>query len=197
MKERNELQERLHQYYLANRELLLDRAGKAYENNREAKIAYSCEYQKENKAKKALWAKRYRDAHKQEHKKYRQRHKERIALLALARAKVRRATDTNYKLACALRHRLNAALNGGFKRGSAVRELGCTVAELKFYIEGRFKDGMRWDNWGVNGWHIDHNVPLAFFDLTDTDQLQKACHYTNLQPMWAADNIRKGAKQMQ
>jgi hypothetical protein len=53
---------------------------------------------------------------------------------------------------------------------------------------------MSWENWSRNGWHIDHIVPLDSFDLTNPDQVKTACNYTNLQPLWAADNIRKGAK---
>lgn len=53
---------------------------------------------------------------------------------------------------------------------------------------------MTWKNWSPTGWHIDHKIPLAFFDLTDRKQLLKACHYTNLQPLWSNENIRKGDK---
>ncbi len=49
---------------------------------------------------------------------------------------------------------------------------------------------MSWDNYGE--WHIDHIVPLSSFDLTDKSQVNKVCHYTNLQPLWAIDNLRKG-----
>jgi hypothetical protein len=51
---------------------------------------------------------------------------------------------------------------------------------------------MSWDNWTTDGWHIDHIKPLASFDLTDRQQLLLACHYTNLQPLWAIDNLSKG-----
>jgi hypothetical protein len=48
---------------------------------------------------------------------------------------------------------------------------------------------MTWDNWTTDGWHIDHIKPLASsFDLTDRKQFLEACHYTNLQPLWAKDN---------
>jgi len=84
------------------------------------------------------------------------------------------------------------------KSGSAIRDLGCSIDELKFYIEGQFQQGMTWDNWGVIGtgkkWNIDHKIPLAFFDLTDRKQFLVACHYTNLQPLWALENIRKSNK---
>ena len=53
---------------------------------------------------------------------------------------------------------------------------------------------MNWQNHSKIGWHIDHKLPLDFFNLTDKIQLSKACHYTNLQPLWAFDNLSKGSK---
>ena len=53
---------------------------------------------------------------------------------------------------------------------------------------------MTWDNYGVYGWHIDHILPLSIFNLSDRTQLLKACHYTNLQPLWAEENLKRGAK---
>ena len=51
---------------------------------------------------------------------------------------------------------------------------------------------MTWDNWG--DWHLDHIIPLSHFDLSDRKQLKQACHYTNMQPLWAADNLSKKDK---
>lgn len=106
----------------------------------------------------------------------------------------RKKIDIQFRLACNLRARINTAIVRGYKSGSAIRDLGCTIQELKFYIEGQFKDGMTWNNWSRDGWHIDHKIPLAFFDLTDRDQFLQAVHYTNLQPMWAIENIKKSKK---
>lgn len=64
--------------------------------------------------------------------------------------------------------------------------------ELRAHLETRFLPGMTWENYGA--WHIDHVRPLASFDLTDRAQLLQACHYTNLQPLWARDNRSKGAR---
>ena len=71
-------------------------------------------------------------------------------------------------------------------------DLGCTIPELKQYLESKFQEGMTWENWGVHGWHIDHIIPLSSFDLADRDQLLTAFHYTNLQPLWAQANWSKG-----
>jgi len=106
--------------------------------------------------------------------------------------KSRRREDPVYRLQCNLRCRFRNALKRNFKSGSAVRDLGCTIPELKLYLEARFAPGMTWDNYGA--WHVDHIKPLASFDLTDREQLLRACHYTNLQPLWAGDNLRKGAR---
>jgi hypothetical protein len=54
---------------------------------------------------------------------------------------------------------------------------------------------MSWSNWSLKGWHIDHIKALSKFDLTNREQLLEACHYTNLQPLWAAENMSKGSSQ--
>lgn len=67
--------------------------------------------------------------------------------------------------------------------------LGCTGAELASHLSSMFEPGMTLDNHGE--WHIDHIIPIASFDLTDPEQLKACFHYTNLQPLWAADNLSK------
>lgn len=99
----------------------------------------------------------------------------------------KRKNDINYKLSCSLRERVSRLV----RTGSAVKDLGCTVEELKSHLESKFQFGMSWDNYGLYGWHIDHIIPLSSYDLTDRKQLLEACHYTNLQPLWAKDNLSK------
>ena len=103
----------------------------------------------------------------------------------------RRTNDVQFKLTTLLRHRLYMALKSNSKTGSAVHDLGCTVEELKKYLESKFQQGMSWDNHGK--WHIDHILPLSSFNLSDREQLIKACHFTNLQPLWAEENMKKGS----
>jgi DNA/RNA endonuclease G (NUC1) len=62
---------------------------------------------------------------------------------------------------------------------------------LKAHLEAKFLPGMTWDNYGVHGWHIDHIIPCAAFDLSKETEQRKCFHFTNLQPLWAKDNLRK------
>jgi len=110
-------------------------------------------------------------------------------------------TDPSHRIARALRVRIRKTLlfHQVLKVGSAVRDLGCTPEELRKHLEYLMKEGMTWDNYGPwheteMRWHIDHVKPLASFDLTDREQFLEACHYTNLQPLWARENLSKGAR---
>lgn len=71
---------------------------------------------------------------------------------------------------------------------------GCDWKSLREHLESQFTDGMTWINYGVHGWHIDHIKPLSAFDLTNEQEIKTAFHYSNLQPLWAAENIRKHNK---
>jgi 5-methylcytosine-specific restriction endonuclease McrA len=68
--------------------------------------------------------------------------------------------------------------------------VGITPKELKEHLEKQFFQGMSWGNYGE--WHIDHIIPLS--SAKTEDEIYKLCHYTNLQPLWAEDNLRKGNK---
>ena len=106
----------------------------------------------------------------------------------------RRAGDLNYKILSRLRGRLSDAVRGRTRGGSHVEVLGCPIEDFKDYLSGQFKEGMSWDNYGKDGWHLDHKIPLSFFDLSDPEQVKKACHFSNIQPLWAMENIIKSNK---
>src|SRR3990167_2799018 len=152
---------------------------------------YHKKYRLKNADKIAEYKKEY-------NKEYRFENKNKIAEYQKEYQKEKLISDVQFKLCQRLRTRLWLALKKNKKSGSAVRDLGCTVEELKFYIESQFQEGMSWENWGRAGtekkWNIDHKIPLAFFDLTDKEQFKQAVHYSNLQPLWAVDNIRKRDK---
>jgi hypothetical protein len=70
-----------------------------------------------------------------------------------------------------------------------MRLVGCTLDDLRAYIELLFAPGMSWENYGE--WEVDHKRPMVSFDLTDPTQVAAACHFTNLQPLWRSENRRK------
>jgi hypothetical protein len=99
--------------------------------------------------------------------------------------------DVLFAIQHAIRTRLNVALRQQNASGSAVEELGCSIQEFKLHIESMFQPGMHWGNRGIGGWHLDHIIPLSFFDLSDPGQRKRACHFTNMQPLWQAENLKK------
>ena len=143
-------------------------------------------YKETNKISWRKWSR----AHPNYSKEYRETN--RVSLAQKRQTHIK--TNIQFHLACRLRTRLSNAIRKQVKSGSAVRDLGCTISELKLYLEEQFQNGMSWDNWGMDGWHIDHKIPLVSFDLTIREQLLQAVHYTNLQPMWAVENMQKGSK---
>ena len=168
---------------------------------------YHREYQKSSKYRE--WVRNYRKnsrSGKDKRNEYQRSEKYKIWKRNWRKSELQKAKEKEYRnsekhkewvknnLGSKLRSRLNSAIRGGQKSGSAVDDLGCSIENLKLYLESKFQEGMTWDNRGKHGWHIDHIKPLSSFDLTDREQFLKAVNYTNLQPLWAKDNLTKGVK---
>ena len=103
------------------------------------------------------------------------------------RQRARLQQDPLYKLSKSLRSRMHNVIKNMSKSASTVKMLGAPVVDIKKHLETSFKPGMSWENHGK--WHIDHKIPLA--SAKTSDQLLSLFHYTNLQPLWASDNIKK------
>lgn len=101
-------------------------------------------------------------------------------------------SDPVFCLKIRLRARIANAIrkNGWSKKSKTQSIIGCSWEELKAYLESRFLEKMNWSNRGM--WHIDHIIPLA--NATTLDEMEKLCHYTNLQPLWGLDNLKKGSR---
>ena len=118
------------------------------------------------------------------------------AKAARRRAEKKKMENPSNRVMCNLRKRLRDVLKGrkGFSKTAVIKGIGCTRDELKAHLESLFQTGMSWDNYGE--WHIDHIIPLASAKVDCFDQtianLTRLNHYTNLQPLWAADNLAKG-----
>lgn len=174
--------------------------GKAYSNVKT--LCKACESanrtaaEKEKRAANPDWAKqRAREKYlKQKESGWRQAHmKEYRAVNRSAINKAQQtylATNPIAKTVASLRRRLYHVLQGTQKSAPFLVLLGCDRNALRAHLEGQFTSGMSWENYGQ--WHVDHIQPLSAFDVMDPAQQRAACHYTNLQPLWALDNLTKG-----
>ena len=106
----------------------------------------------------------------------------------------RRRNDPAYCIKNRLRSRFHKALKAGLasKAWRTSELLGCDPAQLKQHIESQFITGMSWNN--RHAWHVDHIIPLSAFNLTDPEEQKRACHFTNLKPLWAKLNQKKHAR---
>jgi YesN/AraC family two-component response regulator len=127
--------------------------------------------------------------------KYRLSHKKKIN----QHLKERRKIDIIYKLQNCLRCSIRRATKNNYKSVRTEKLIGCSVEQLKQHLESKFVKGMSWSNhgsgWngmGMKEWHIDHIKPCASFDLSKPSEQHKCFHYTNLQPLWATENLSKG-----
>lgn len=104
----------------------------------------------------------------------------------------KRLQSSVYVLSERMRARIRYAIinTGSTKKTSTEKILGCSFEELKRHIEKQFYDGMSWEK--ISNIHIDHIVPVSS-GKTEEDVLM-LCHFTNLRPLWAKDNMSKGNK---
>jgi hypothetical protein len=146
--------------------------------------SYQEQYYKDNKEKIIEYSLEWQKANPDKYKKIRSEWDKRVKPQT-----IRYHNDLNFRLRKLLRTRLLQSVKTDAKAGSAVSDLGCSIEDFKKYLEAKFIIGMTWDN--IGQWHLDHVVPLASFDLTDRAQFLKACHYSNMQPLWKEDNLKK------
>lgn len=177
--ERNpeKVRERSRRYYEQNSIKIFAKVKKYREANPEQIARAKLKWQRDNPGKSRAIRKRYENANRSK--------------IEARRAK-RYKTDPQYRLHRLLRRRIQIVLKAsGTRKLHRTMELtGCTVAFLKGYLEARFKRGMTWENYGE--WHIDHRIPISTFNLLNADEQRRAFHYSNLQPLWAMENLLKG-----
>lgn len=136
-----------------------------------------------------------KEAHREANRRYVTRNVEKVRERNRLR-KRRDYEDPIRKLVLRIRVRVYRALRWSktrvFKSNSTMGLVGITKDGLLKHIESQFLPGMNWENMG--DWHLDHIKPCASFDLSDPEQQKLCFHYTNLQPLWASDNLSKGPK---
>ena len=186
---------------------------KYYEKNREKVLAYAKErYQKKKEELKKKSRERYykiKDYVKLYHqsiivkarrkrymKKYQKENIKKLMDYNLVYNRNRRHNDISFRILHNLRSSFSHLMikHRGVKSDRMIKLVGCTKEELIQHLESQFKKGISWENYGE--WHIDHIKPCCSFDLTKEEQQRECFHYSNLQPLWAEENLKKGGKVM-
>lgn len=173
--------------------------------NREEKREYGRKWKQENRERcketRNNWRKKNKEKWNECCRIYVSKNKEKLAEYGKSRSEYinkylieRRKNNIQFRLSGNLRSRFGECIRKNYKNGSSIQDLGCNLQDFIKYIENKWLISMTWENYGKFGWHLDHIIPLSSFDLTNRKELLKACHYTNYQPLWAADNIRKSNK---
>ncbi len=163
-----------------------------YDKNRKEILKQKKKYSTINKERIAQYCKEWQCINKDYCNQYYQDNKEEKIKYQVAYNKLKRETDIQFKLYDNLRCRLRLALKGKNKSLNTMFLIGCEIDYLMFHIQKQFTHGMSWDNYG--DWHMDHIKPCSLFDLSKPSEQRKCFNYSNLQPLWAIDNLRKGNK---
>lgn len=205
-KNREHIQEKNRQYRLNNKEKLSRQEKERRKNNPERVKEISKKSRLKHRDKILIANRGYRQKNQDKIKEYQNKpevidrrkanklkNKEKINANKRYKEKLRRNIDPTYKLITNQRTRITGILKK-HKTNKTLDLLGCSAQFLRSYIEDKFLEGMTWDNYGQYGWHVDHITPCSSFDLTDIEQQKKCFHYTNLQPLWAIDNLQKSNK---
>jgi hypothetical protein len=143
---------------------------------------------KKSRARRSANPEKAREASRKCSKKNRKR------INAYSRLKYK--NDAQYRISTNLKRRIRTAIERILNNKTIETNwlFGCDILKFKLHIESLFQDGMAWDNHGNKGWHIDHLIPVKMFDVTIDSERKKCFHYSNLQPLWAEDNRKKGVK---
>lgn len=171
----------LNEYQKKYRKLNADKISKKrklYLRNNKEKIR---EQRKKSRIKnKDKISKRHKEWYKKNKLKSNEYHKKYI--------KEKRKTDSLFRIKCSIRGRMNSFVKN--KNKNTLEYLGLPLKEYKIYLSKMFDANMNWNNYG--DWHIDHIIPLC--SAKNEEELIRLFHYTNTQPLWAIDNLKKGDK---
>lgn len=200
-KYRDENRERVNKqkknHYVENAKLILERNKLWRERNKDKVRANQRLYVKTEKGREVV---------KKSGKKYREKNKEKYRLWQKEWRKSEKGKSLLAQRRSCPKNKLYRSVLGSIygklkrvgarKRKSLTDSLPYSLTDLKIHLESKFLPGMTWDNYGIEGWHIDHIVPHSNFEYDSLDHSDfLACWaLENLQPMWAKDNISKGNK---
>lgn len=198
-------------YLEENKELIYSRRSKKYYENHEENLLKDRERIKNERKKRLINSKKYYENNKDKVKEYQKKHyelnkekyikktkdwtvnnRERKNKSTSERNKIRKKEDILFKLKTKLRTDIYISLKRRKKSKTLEQIIGLSLEDYKKYIETQFEDWMTWENWGQYTWHIDHIIPLS--SAKTEEEIYLLWNYTNLRPLSAQENLKKGKK---
>jgi len=199
--------------YYKNKERRNKQSAEYYAKNRDKMVEWHKAHYIKNRDKNKLYdrirSKKYhminKDKEREYNKKYRLNNKDKIKkrnhswyLKTKGKFKIQKRkywfnryrTNINHRISSVIRSRIRQVLKRNSKSEKTKELIGCSTEELKQHLQKQFTLGMNWKNYGF-GWHIDHIRPCASFDLSKSEEQRKCFHFSNLQPLWANENLSK------
>lgn len=174
-----------------NKNILSQRRKESYLTNKDSILCSQKKYREQNPEKVKQSQKNYKEKNREIILLQRQEWRKNNPTYVLDRKKI----DPVFKVSVNMRSRIRIFMKKNShitKRDKTFGYVGCRPEQLKEHLEKQFVNGMNWGNYGIRGWHVDHIIPLS--SAKTDEEVYKLCHYTNLQPLWAKDNISKGNK---
>jgi len=164
-------------YYQQNKERRLTQVRQRYIEKKEQLLAYAKAWREANPEKCYAMKKQWRAKNPEKAREWSKLHQRR-----------KRESVPGFRARCNISRRMSAMLRGN--PNAKNKRLGVTAQQLRAHLEPLFQPGMTWENYG-KVWHVDHIKPCALFDFSDPEQIKACFSLANLQPLWAAENIRK------
>lgn len=183
-------------YVEANKESLKAKNKEYRDNNVEKLKKRKRDYYQNNLEKFKEKGKAYRENNKEIVKVRKAQYRQKTKKERNEKEKLRRKIDKRYHINCTMSQSISKNLTKSKNHRAWKSLVDYSLEDLIVHLESKFTEGMTWDNYGKNGWHIDHIIPKSYFkyDSPDHPAFKAAWALTNLQPMWELDNLHKSNK---
>lgn len=176
------------EYYRNNKEKIKKKNREYYKANKEKIREQQKRYYDENKDRVSESHARYYSANREKVRAYQERYYRKYKDIIHTRRMSKLHSSPYERMIKNLRTRLSSFVR--YKSKKTKELIGCDREHFMRHLEVQFKEGMTWDNYGE--WVLDHHIPITAFNLENKKEFEACWHFSNIKPMWARDNMRKG-----
>ncbi len=190
-------------YRIKNKAKLLKKRCLYIKKSKEQKREYDKKYRAKNRERLRKQKHDFYEANKviilKKERAYKNANRDKINKRKRELARFKRANDPRYRLNRSISNGINKSINRNKKGYRWESLVGYTIDDLTIHLEKQFSDGMTWDNYGKKGWHIDHKIPISWWEIESIKDpaFEQCWALSNLQPLWENENCSKRDRYMQ